>query len=238
MDTRIPKENPEPDDVGLAALHEKASGAEALDLLDRAIYDPIYGTVGAYTDNQDLKSRKPFRRWHEAIIDDMLANPIDTLEVRGKRLGYSGSYLSIIMNSDMFKAHYEARRKAYTELVGDSLTSKLTRAADKSLDHILTKLDEKRNSLSFKQLTDFALPVLDRLGYGAKDVSGVVLNVDNRRVTIGASVTQEQLSEARAALRMVESLKGETSEPPKKIELTSEPELEMVDASRSRSDDG
>ena len=98
-------------------------------------------TLPSYRDYPDLKARKPMKWWHEAIIDDMLAFPLDTLKQRSARLKYTESYLSIITNSDMFKAFYEERRTMFNAVLDASLQHKAASAANRALDTHLPPVD-------------------------------------------------------------------------------------------------
>lgn len=147
--------------------------------------------------------RRNFRWWHEAIIDDMLAHPTSTLEERSKRLGYATSYLSLLMNSDMFQAVYNERRANMRSLVDDSIAKKMADVADLGLDIMREKLEQKRSSIGFKDLTELNLGLLDRLGYSAKQSAPAVqVNVNNSNTS--ATVTPEALAEARGRLRALE----------------------------------
>jgi hypothetical protein len=150
----------------------------------------------AYRNYADFKERKPTRQWHEALVDDMLANPTAKLEDRSARLNRSVNYLSMIINTDMFKALYEARRQAFTERLEGSIANKTAQVADRALDMVLETLEKKRDSLPFQSLVELTDRTLTRLGYGvAKPGPAVNVNV----VQSGPMVSAAQLAEARAA---------------------------------------
>lgn len=174
----------------------------------------------AYQSYGDLKRNKPTKWWHEYIVDDMLAFPTSTVKERAKRLDYSETYLSIIINSDMFKALYAERRKAYNERLDGSITQKTALAANKALDIVLETLEKKRDAIPFPALAEFTDRTLSRLGYGEKQ-SGTNVNVN---VGIQPAVTPEQLAEARKSLRAVEASRM--------IDVTPEvPQIEKKEAS-------
>lgn len=169
-----------------------------------------------------LKAKKPHKWWHESIIDDMLCFPTDTLEERGKRLNYSASYLSIIINTDMFKAAYAKRRQEFKQTMDDALISKATNVAAKGLDIMLEIMETKRTQLPFAALTDTVDKTLTRLGYGVeKREAPVQLNVigDRTNVAILPTVTAEQLTSARATLRAAEQTRADET-PTKLIDVT------------------
>jgi hypothetical protein len=153
----------------------------------------------------ELKATKPVKWWHEAIIEDMLAFPTDTLEARGKRLNYSASYLCIIINTDMFKVAYEKRKNEFRSNMDEAVINKATNVAVKGLDLMLEIMDTKRTQIPFGTLTDTVDKTLTRLGYGVeKKAPAVQLNVQGSNVAILPTVTAEQLTAARSALRAVE----------------------------------
>jgi hypothetical protein len=139
--------------------------------------------------------------WHEAIIDDMLAFPLDTLKQRAGRLKYTESYLSIITNSDMFKAFYEERRLMFNAQLDASLQHKAASAANRALDIVLETLEKKRDRIPFRELAEFTDKTLERLGYGVKPGAHVNVQVNN---SPSLQITKEQLAEARRDLRTVE----------------------------------
>jgi hypothetical protein len=154
----------------------------------------------------ELKATKPVKWWHEAIIDDMLLYPLDTLEVRGKRLGYSGNYLSIIINTDMFRAVYEQRRNEFKHNMDNALTQKASSLALKGLDIMLETLETKRTQIPFAVLSDSVDKTLTRLGYGVPTKGPTVQVIgNNAQVAVLPTVTAEQLLSAREALRAVEN---------------------------------
>lgn len=164
--------------------------------------------------------RRNFKWWHEAIIDDMLAFPLDTLATRGARLNYNPTFLSTLINSDMFKAAYEHRRREYTANLDQSLTQKTAAVAGKALDIMLETLEAKRGAIPFGVLSDTVDKTLSRLGYGVKP-QGTTVNVvgDNAKVAVLPAVNAAQLSEARSALRAAEQLRA--LEPPSPAESRS-----------------
>lgn len=184
-----------------------------------------------YKNFADVKANKPVKWWHEAIIDDMLAFPLDTLKDRAARLDYDQAYLCVIINSDMFKAAYAHRRREYAERLDVSLVNKTAQVAGKCLDIMLETLESKRTQIPFAALASTADSTLSRLGYGTKQ-SGPSVNVnvngDGAKVAVLPTVSAEQLAEARQALRAAESIRA--LDPPAEsrsgalLELTPEPE--------------
>ena len=183
--------------------------------------------MSTYHDFQDVKRRKPIKHWHEAIMSDLIAFPLDSGKVRAKRLGYSESYLNVIINSDMFKARFAQRRADFQARLDHSLVHKTAEAAGEALDLLLETMKKKRTEIPFDKLADFADKSLARLGYGnAGKGPAVNVMVDNRQV----SVTQEELASARNALRAVEGNRAKEIQRPSSPAIQPDPitESEVV----------
>lgn len=147
--------------------------------------------------------KRNFRWWHEAIIDDMLVNPKCSLTERAARLGYKPAYLSMLINSDMFRAIYAERRAKLKASIDESISKKMSEVVELGLDVMKEKLTTKRSSLQLRDLAEMNNGLLDRLGYGVKSATPQVqVNVNNG--TVGAQITPDALEEARRRLREVE----------------------------------
>ncbi len=177
-----------------------------------------------YHSYQDLKERKPMRWWHEAIIEDLLLHPLDTMEERAKRLNYSAAYLSIIINTDLFKAAWHQRKLEFRANMDTALHQRTTQVAAKGLDLLLEAMEQKRAQIPFGVLADTVDKTLTRLGYGLKpEGNSVNVNVGVQAQVASVTVTSEQLAEARQALRAAEQQNA--LEPPRS---GSEPVLDLL----------
>lgn len=168
---------------------------------------------------------RPVKWWHEAIIDDLLLHPLDTAAMRSKRLGYTPAALYGLMNSDMFRAAYEARRANIRDRLDDGIHQKLAKAANLGLEVLIDKLEEKRTSIPFKDLVAANDSILSRLGYGTP-APGTNVNVNVNAAA--PPVTRDDLAEARKLLREVESMRVAQHEP-KVIEAMPEPTRSVRD---------
>ena len=176
-----------------------------------------------------LKQTKPVKWWHEAIIEDMLAFPTDTLEARGKRLNYSASYLCIIINTDMFRAAYEKRKNDFRANLDQAIHEKAGKVAAQGLDLMLEIMQTKRTQIPFTALTDTVDKTLTRLGYGLeKKGPPVQLNVvgNGTQIAVLPTVTAEQLTSAREALRAAEQGRAENTPERKMIDVSPPDDLE------------
>lgn len=155
-----------------------------------------------YRENKELKKHL---WWYEAIIDEKLANPRITNFELGEKLATSEQYISLIVNSDSFKAHFSARRKAVSEAIDASIVNRLQLTADRALEIVSETLEKKRNTIPFAALADFTHKTLATLGYGAQRPSAAVqVNVQQN---VMAPVSASELAEARNALRRAEEAK-------------------------------
>lgn len=185
--------------------------------------------------SQSVKKNKQVKWWHEAIIDDMLLHPLDDLKTRSARLKYSAAYLSLIINSDMFKAIYEQRRLLFQDRLDQNIANKLTTVASLSLDIMKESLDKKRTAIPFKDLAAANDSLLNRLGYGAPSggAGGVNVNVNTGQQLVAAPVTKEQLDAARGIIRGVERKNAEEAPAATALPKATTPLLEL-----SAEDDG
>lgn len=151
---------------------------------------------------------KRLRFWHEAIIDDMLIHPKSPTVERAKRLGYTAGYLGSLMNSDMFKAAYEARRRAFNARLDESITTGLRRIANKQLELLEETIETKRTQIPFLDQVEGTTRVLSALGFGPKPGGPQVVVQNNTAVqSITPQATAEQIASARDSLRKVEQMR-------------------------------
>jgi hypothetical protein len=133
---------------------------------------------------------------HEAIIDFLLAMPGEkNLQTLCDRLHVSRSWLSIVMNSDAFRAEYERRRGEYNQQLANTVQIKMYHAAEEALDRVIEGLGADDVD------PRFALDVLDkttnRLGFGPSKGNAPLVEVHMH------AVDQALLANARQAMRSV-----------------------------------
>lgn len=139
-------------------------------------------------------------RWYDGIIDDMLANPGTTVKDTALRLGRHPHTISAIIGSDLFKARWDQRREQFNRALDIHLTQKLSQVAEKALQHTITTLDKKQDSIPLPILKDLALGSLDRLGYGPSRSESPSVQVTVNSNTASA----EALARAREKMRDLE----------------------------------
>lgn len=140
------------------------------------------------------------QKWYDGIIDDMLANPGTTVKDTAARLGRSPGTISAIINSDLFKSRWEQRRAAFSLALDMHLSQKLAEVAGKALQHTITALDKKQDTIPLPILKDLALGSLDRLGYGPQRSESPQVVVNN----VSNTVSAEGLARAREQMILIE----------------------------------
>lgn len=138
---------------------------------------------------------------HEAIIDWMLLNYDKTLGQCANDLGYTQGWLSVVTNSDAFRAEYNRRRSVHNEELGEKARSKLLNIANKALDQLEDYIDgEEEKDPRF--ILDTADKTLNRYGFSPSKGDGMTINGKNVNVNV---VDGGLLSEARERIRLVNS---------------------------------
>jgi hypothetical protein len=158
-----------------------------------------------------LRGRR-LRPWHEEMIDYMLANPRATQGEIAKYYGKTESWVSLVINSDMFKSAYKQRRAEVRERVDEEISDRLGSIAVKSLKVLEEKLDNTAK-LSVKDTAQIADTTLTRLGYG---VAKEQVPVNGQPVTVNVNVERSVIHEARNKLRSDQAQR--LAEPVKVIE--------------------
>jgi hypothetical protein len=139
-----------------------------------------------------------------AIADLMLGEPQLTQNEIAKRLNYSFPWLSLIVNTDMFKAYFASRREAFNSALSERISGKLSQATEAALDNLIEGINSKGANMSVLERKEVADTLLQRLGYGMKTAPTIVNNV---QAVTSVSVDKDVLIEARRSLRAVEELR-------------------------------
>ena len=109
---------------------------------------------------------------HHAIMDYMLANPGLALAAVADHFHVTQPWLSTVINSDVWRERYSQRRDLMDSRISESITDKLGRIAEKSLDGIDSSLDDEEVSPNTKlQIARMALETLGFLGNNKNNVS-------------------------------------------------------------------
>ena len=101
------------------------------------------------------------RYTHDAVIDEILANPSVSQGELSARFGFTQAWMSIIINSDAFKERLAERKGELVDpKIAASIAERLDAVARRSLDKLLEKLDSPLN------LKPLELVAMAKLGVG------------------------------------------------------------------------
>lgn len=151
--------------------------------------------------------------WYSAISDWMLRNPDGSMLKCAQELGRNKNTIYSITCSDTFKRYHQLRKAEYQARHDDILHNKLHELASTSIDQLTAIVKKRGDQVPMQVLAPIAMGALDRLGFNPQQKqasapsTAVNLTVDNRTVQLPGSVTQQDLEEARMALRTVEQRK-------------------------------
>lgn len=118
------------------------------------------------------------RYTHDAVIDEIIANPAISQGELAARFGFTQSWMSIVINSDAFKERLADRKAQLVDpkLVA-SIEDRLGAIANRSLDKLMEKLDGPgANGIKVMELVAMAK-----------------LAVGDRNLTKGTQVTNNSL---------------------------------------------
>ncbi len=141
--------------------------------------------------------------WHESIIDWMLLRPEGRLGDCAREFDVTQSWLSIIVNSDLFRARLAIRRAELAGEIGATVIDRLSGIAGQALESIAEKIEKERTKLPIGELRETASMALNALGYGAKSGpppmhSGNVYNFHGP-----THVSRDVLESARQSMRLI-----------------------------------
>lgn len=78
---------------------------------------------------------------HQAIADEMLANPWMTQGDIAEKLGFTQSWLSTIVNSGTFQAYLQERRQEFNQILASQAQRKSLELGMKAMDKAAAALD-------------------------------------------------------------------------------------------------
>lgn len=160
------------------------------------------------------------RLWHEQVVDWMLENPHLTQGQCADHFDKTQSWLSTLINSDLFQEYKDRRFRQHQELVSHSVIERVSGLASLSLEVLHDRILEEKDDIPLGIVKDSAELTLKALGFGPKPSARAPTTVVTLNVG-GASA--EVLAEARGNLRRIHE---ENTTPEPDIE-----EAEVVDGS-------
>lgn len=140
-----------------------------------------------------------WRWWYESLADYMIAHPEARQGEMARHFQRTESTISLILNSDTFKAFYRKRRDEHAAKLDEGVRAKLFRVADSSLDNLLLSLEKKKDSVPIDILHRTTDMALKNLGYGTQPAAGS--GPGNINTVVNVAVSLEDLQAAREALR-------------------------------------
>lgn len=143
---------------------------------------------------------------HEAIMNWMIAHPERPLRDCAAAFGYSQSWLSTLIHSNLFQARLREKQDQVFSGIKEDLTTKLGALADIGVEKLQAKMETSEDPKFILETTKVALATL---GFGAKAGAGPVVNAQNVQQNFYVA-SQADLVAARERMR---SSSGAVSSP-------------------------
>lgn len=161
--------------------------------------------------------------WHESVVDWKLKNPELNQGDCARHFNVSESYMSILCNSDAFRAYEAGRRAEHNKAVSKDIIEQVEEVASVSLEVLHERIDKERDSIGLKIVGETCEMALKSLGFGVKPASGQPVN----NVLVLNAATPEALESARGKMRLINQSSpevgaGEATEASKQGELYEE----------------
>ena len=164
---------------------------------------------------------------HNAMIDWMIANPACSLGAMAIEFEVTQSWISTVVNSDIFKAKLAERQDLHFDNISSSLTEKLTGVAHVGVEKVGELLEDCEDLRAASDATD---KLLSRMGYGAPHGGArgreAQAPVYNTVIQVSEGITKADLARARQRL---ETQAPTAQEDPPEIEAQEDP-LEAPEA--------
>jgi hypothetical protein len=101
---------------------------------------------------------------HDAIMNWMIAHPDRSLRECANAFGYTQSWLSTMIHSNLFQARLKEKQAAHFSGLSATLNEKLVVGADIGVTKLVEKLETSEDPKFIKETTNM---FLDKLGFGA-----------------------------------------------------------------------
>lgn len=149
---------------------------------------------------------------HEAVMNWMLLNPDRSLRECADHFGYTQSWLSTLIHSDIFQARLAERQEGIRARIADSIPQKMRMAADVGLEKLVTALEKTEDPEFILDATD---KLLHRLGYApARSAGAPPGQAGQVGVQNNFYVSASDIAAARAAGLAIIDAPSPTSPPP------------------------
>lgn len=144
------------------------------------------------------EERTEFRHWYDAIIDAMLENPEAKMYEIAAQLNRSPSTISSIVNTDLFKARYNERRRELSDEIKERIGLRAAQTADKALEVLHKRLAETPERLPAAVVLDIASKTMGSIGFGVQAPPGAI------QQTVNVTVSRDTIAQARERMRQIE----------------------------------
>lgn len=101
---------------------------------------------------------------HEAIMNWMIANPQRSLKECAAEFGYTQSWISTIIHSNLFQARLKEKQEQVFSGMATNINEKLVAGANMGLEKLVDHLETSADPKFIKETTTM---MLDKLGFGA-----------------------------------------------------------------------
>ena len=154
---------------------------------------------------------------HEQMLNWLVLNPDRNLRECADHFGYTQSWVSSVLHSDLFQAALKDKQLAIAARVAGSIPEKLRRAADVGIEKLTTALENTEDPEFILDATD---KILHRMGYApvsARNPAGTpalggVGQQNNFFVTAGdLSAARELMQRTASASPEPVALEGESA---------------------------
>lgn len=109
--------------------------------------------------NEKLANLSPT---HEQMLNWLVLNPEKSQREMADHFGFTQSWVSSILHSDLFQAALKEKQDKVFSMVAASIPAKLARAADVALEKLTTKIEDTEDGEFLLDATD---KILHRMGY-------------------------------------------------------------------------
>lgn len=131
--------------------------------------------------------------WHERLADWLIANPHRKLSEAAKEFDVSASWISIVKNSDAFKAYFRTRSEDASDQMLVGIREKLVGLAETGLEMLQERLDTDGMLVPHAEVRATTDMALKGLGYSATAKSAP----PNASASVAVFVDSDLLAKAR-----------------------------------------
>ena len=146
---------------------------------------------------------------HEMLLNWLVLNPDKTLRECADHFGWTQSWLSSIIHSDIFQSALKQKQLDIALRVAGSIPEKLRAAADIGVEKLSSALEKSEDPEFILDATD---KILHRMGYApqsARNPAGSPVNIQNNFVIGAQDLLDAQSVMAQAARGALPVIEGE-----------------------------